>query len=110
MKILYHHRTKSRDGQYIHIRSLIDAFHKAGHEVEETGLTAARSGNVHDETGGSTYCHQCGEKLIGRDWYQMTEWNLTAGGRCRFCGAPCPGVFEEQPGDWGAQRAHVRIR
>jgi len=75
----------------------------------DNGVRYAFTGNVHDETGGSTYCHQCGEKLIGRNWYQMTGWNLTADGRCRFCGAPCPGVFEEQPGEWGARRAPVRI-
>lgn len=50
LKILYHHRTKSRDGQYIHIRSLIDAFHKAGHQVEETGLTATHTGTVQEES------------------------------------------------------------
>ena len=30
------------------------------------------TGNVHDEEGGSTYCHQCGEKLIGSDWYVLS--------------------------------------
>jgi glycosyltransferase involved in cell wall biosynthesis len=50
LKILYHHRTKSRDGQYIHIRSLIDAFNKAGHHVEEMGLTATRSGKGQEES------------------------------------------------------------
>jgi pyruvate formate lyase activating enzyme len=74
------------------------------------GVRYAYTGNVRDETGGSTYCHHCGKKLIGRNWYQMTGWNLTADGCCRFCGTPCPGVFEEQPGDWGARRAPVRIR
>ncbi len=43
MKILYHHRIKSRDGQYIHIRSMIDAFRRAGHPVDEVGLTASES-------------------------------------------------------------------
>ena len=76
----------------------------------DNGVRYAFTGNVHDETGGSTYCHQCGKKLIGRNWYQLTEWSLIADGRCRFCGTPCPGVFEEQPGEWGARRAPVRIR
>ncbi len=33
MRILYHHRTASRDGQEVHIRELIAAFRALGHEV-----------------------------------------------------------------------------
>ncbi len=74
----------------------------------KNGIRYAYTGNVHDERGGSTYCHQCGERLIGRDWYRMTAWNLLDG-RCRKCGATCAGVFEERPGDWGPQRRPVRL-
>ena len=37
MKILYHHRTRSRDGQRVHIDGLIGAMRRAGHEVFEVG-------------------------------------------------------------------------
>ena len=76
----------------------------------KNGLRYAYTGNVHDEAGGSTYCHQCGRKLIGRDWYVMTEWHLTPDGLCMYCGAPCPGQFESQPGTWGAKRLPVRLK
>jgi len=33
MKILYHHRTRSKDGQYVHIEEMIAAFRALGHEV-----------------------------------------------------------------------------
>lgn len=33
MKILYHHRTRSKDGQYVHISELIHSLRKLGHEV-----------------------------------------------------------------------------
>ena len=33
MKILYHHRTVSKDGQDVHITELINAFREKGHEV-----------------------------------------------------------------------------
>jgi glycosyltransferase involved in cell wall biosynthesis len=33
MKILYHHRTASKDGQAVHIEELITALHELGHEV-----------------------------------------------------------------------------
>ncbi len=38
MRILYHHRTRAEDAQGIHIRELIDAFRKLGHEVNVVGL------------------------------------------------------------------------
>ncbi|TCS38561.1 glycosyltransferase involved in cell wall biosynthesis [Paucimonas lemoignei] len=33
MKILYHHRTRSKDGQYVHIEEMIEALREQGHEV-----------------------------------------------------------------------------
>jgi pyruvate formate lyase activating enzyme len=76
----------------------------------KNGVRYSYTGNVHDEEGGSTYCHQCGRRLIGRDWYVMTAWNLTDDGRCQFCGAACAGVFEGPPGTWGAKRMPVRLK
>ncbi len=73
------------------------------------GLRYVYTGNVHDEEGGSTYCHACGTRLIGRDWYVITAWNLDPDGRCRDCGTPCAGVFEGRAGDWGARRQPVRL-
>ncbi len=74
------------------------------------GVRYAYTGNVHDEDGQSTYCHECGEKLIGRDWYVITAWNLDEQGRCRRCQTPCAGVFEPEPGHWGARRLPVRMQ
>jgi pyruvate formate lyase activating enzyme len=75
----------------------------------KNGLRYAYTGNVHDEEGGSTYCQHCGRKLIGRDWYVMTDWHLTDDGLCLSCGTPCAGVFEGPPGNWGAKRLPVRL-
>ena len=33
MKILYHHRTRSKDGQYVHIEEMVGALRALGHEV-----------------------------------------------------------------------------
>ena len=49
-------------------------------------------------------------EMIGRDWYELTAWHLTAEGRCRFCGTPCPGLFEETHGRWGQRRERVTVR
>ncbi|MEM7166077.1 MAG: AmmeMemoRadiSam system radical SAM enzyme [Planctomycetota bacterium] len=73
------------------------------------GLRYCYTGNVHDATGGSTYCHHCEATLIERDWYELRHWGLTADGRCSECDTPCPGHFEERPGTWGRQRKPVRI-
>jgi len=74
------------------------------------GVRYAFTGNVHNEAGDSTFCHQCGEKLIGRDWYELTDWKLTADGKCGSCGTACAGIFEARPGDWGSRRQPIRLR
>lgn len=37
MKILYHHRIGSKDGQYVHIEEMVEAFRADGHEVRVVG-------------------------------------------------------------------------
>jgi pyruvate formate lyase activating enzyme len=76
----------------------------------KNGVRYAYTGNVHDKAGASTYCHHCGQRLIGRDWYILSDWHLTPSGQCQQCGTPCAGLFEAQPGQWGAQRLPVRLR
>jgi len=83
---------------------------KARQIAIKNGVRHAYVGNVHDKEGDSTWCHQCGQLLIGRDWYELSEWNLTPEGNCDRCGTVCAGVFEEQPGDWGAKRRPVSMR
>jgi pyruvate formate lyase activating enzyme len=73
------------------------------------GLRYVYTGNVHDEAGDSTYCAGCGQRLIGRDWYVLTDWQLTEDGRCKNCDTRCPGVFDGPPGSWGARRMPVRL-
>ncbi len=76
----------------------------------EKGLHYVYTGNVHNTEGDSTWCHHCGALLIGRDWYEITAWNLTDDGKCQQCGTPCAGVFEGKPGDWGRKRYTVDMR
>ncbi len=73
------------------------------------GVLYAYTGNVHDENGSSTFCHACGERVVGRDWYEMTAWNLSDDGSCGACGARCAGVFDGPPGRWGSKRQPVRL-
>jgi pyruvate formate lyase activating enzyme len=73
------------------------------------GLHYVYTGNVHDEDGGSTYCHACGTRVIARDWYEIGAWSLSESGRCTKCDAQIPGVFRGRAGQWGRRRAPVRL-
>jgi pyruvate formate lyase activating enzyme len=75
-----------------------------------SGIRYVYIGNVHDPEGDSTYCHGCGKKLIGRDWYLLSDWNLTDDGHCRSCGTACAGRFEGPPGHWGRRYLPVRLK
>ena len=76
----------------------------------KNGIRYCYTGNIHDAAGQSTYCHQCGELLIERDWYRLGKWSLEPGGRCRTCGTVCAGRFDPIPGNWGPQRLPVDLR
>jgi pyruvate formate lyase activating enzyme len=75
----------------------------------KNGVQYAYTGNVDDVAGGSTFCSQCGETLIGRGCYSITAWNLTEGGACRFCDTPVEGVFEGLPGSWEGRIVPVSL-
>jgi len=76
----------------------------------KNGVHYAFTGNIHDPEGQSTFCQGCGAVLIGRDWYDITAWHLSADGRCVACGTPCHGVFEATAGRWGARRLPLKLR
>ena len=86
-----------------------DTLHRARKIAREQGLHYVYLGNIHDFDGSSTYCNACGETLIGRDWYELSTWNLTADGHCGKCGATCAGVFDGPAGTWGRKRQPVRM-
>jgi pyruvate formate lyase activating enzyme len=73
------------------------------------GVRYAYTGNVHDASGGSTYCHECGNLLVERDWYTLGRYDLTDDGRCRACDTALPGRFDGPAGSWGPRRIPVRL-
>jgi pyruvate formate lyase activating enzyme len=77
--------------------------------ARDSGLRYVYTGNVHDVEGGSTYCHNCGTRVIERDWYVLSDWQLDDHGACRKCGTLCAGRFEGPPGNWGAKRQPVYL-
>lgn len=78
--------------------------------ARRVGLQHVYVGNVHDKKHSSTYCTHCGHQLIGRDWYQLSDWQLDANGACVKCGTVCAGRFSSQPGTWGSRRQIVSIQ
>ncbi len=76
----------------------------------DKGVRFVYVGNVHNEEADSTWCPSCGEKLIGRDWYVLTAWNLDAAAACPSCGTAVPGRFADSPGSWGSRRMPVDMR
>lgn len=54
MRILYHHRTASRDGQVVHIEEMIDALRSLGHEVRVVAPALGQSSSVQGQMGSET--------------------------------------------------------
>ena len=80
----------------------------------KNGIRYVYTGNIHHKQTQSTYCHNCGQAVIGRDWHQLSEWNLVFGGNhlsdCSHCGTQLAGHFEEKPGEWGRKRMPIKFR
>lgn len=51
MKILYHHRIASKDGQYVHIEGIVSALRGLGHDVILTGPELAQNQTFGGESG-----------------------------------------------------------
>ncbi|HEY9785813.1 MAG TPA: AmmeMemoRadiSam system radical SAM enzyme [Candidatus Obscuribacterales bacterium] len=74
----------------------------------KSGIKFAYTGNVFDEERQSTYCPNCKQLLIKRDWFELDTYRIK-GNRCSKCNAVIPGVFEERKGGWGRKRQPVII-
>jgi len=74
------------------------------------GLHFVYTGNVHDRDGSSTWCPQCQQLLVERDWYTLGHYAVTNDGHCQHCGCQLPGVFEGPKGHWGARRLPIHIQ
>ncbi len=102
----FHPDWKMQDKSATPVNTLI----RARNIALDAGMHYVYTGNVHNTEGDSTWCHHCGHRLIGRDWYVITDWNLDENSACRQCGTKPAGVFEAEPGNWGARRLPVRLR
>lgn len=62
--------------------------------AKKAGLRYVYTGNIIDDKGSTTYCHNCKKAIIKRSGYLLSEYNLKKGGFCKFCGTKCSGIFE----------------
>ena len=58
-----------------------------------SGLYYVYNGNISDEESANTYCHNCNEKLIERDWFDVQNNIITSNGKCPKCQTICHGHF-----------------
>ncbi len=86
MKILYHHRTLSEDGQAVHIRALQRAFREEGHDVLEVSLVRQGSEGK-DDKGASANAGRSRWSWVGRlprFAHELMEYGYTGVARPRI--------------------------
>jgi glycosyltransferase involved in cell wall biosynthesis len=79
MKILYHHRVASKDGQFVHIEGLVHALRKLGHEVMIVGPDFVQKQGFGGEARGVRWL----KRWIPRPIYELAElgYSIPAGRR-----------------------------
>ena len=75
----------------------------------DAGLRYVYTGNVHDLSGGATYCPGCTKPVIERDWYEILSYDLDDTGHCRHCGAAVAGRFGRFGTPFGSRRIPVSL-
>ncbi|WP_416306678.1 glycosyltransferase family 4 protein [Neptunicella sp. SCSIO 80796] len=70
MKILYHHRIASKDGQYVHIEEIIKSLKKAGHEI----VLVAPSMGEQQEFGGDGGLVSKLKSMLPKGLYEVIEF------------------------------------
>lgn len=84
----FHPDFKMRDKERTPERTLI----RARKIAMNLGIKYCYVGNVHNTEGQATYCPNCNEKLIKRDWHSVIS-NKIVNGCCNSCGEKIAGVF-----------------
>ena len=75
----------------------------------DIGLKFVYTGNIHDQEGSSTYCPKCQTRLISRDWFHVSDYQIV-NSCCSNCGEKIPGRFKSESGDWGRKRQSISFK
>jgi glycosyltransferase involved in cell wall biosynthesis len=70
VRILYHHRIRSQDGQYVHIEEMVRALRGLSHEVILVGPATVEEKEFGTDTGGVALL----KKLLPRAIYELLEY------------------------------------
>ncbi|KQC11029.1 MAG: radical SAM protein [Smithella sp. SDB] len=70
----------------------VASLHRAVEIGKQAGLKYVYSGNVPGDEGENTYCSNCGNLLIERYGFRITNLNLQ-GNKCLKCGTELDGIF-----------------
>lgn len=79
---------------------------RAREQAIRAGIKYAYVGNVYDVERQSTYCPNCKNCLIERDWYELGSYHIKDC-KCEHCGTAIVGVFDNKKGNWGRKRVPV---
>jgi glycosyltransferase involved in cell wall biosynthesis len=69
VKILYHHRTRSKDGQYVHIEEMIRALRAQGHEVVIVAPPSAETESFGSDAGPVAWL----KRHLPKTFYELME-------------------------------------
>ncbi|HSR34253.1 MAG TPA: AmmeMemoRadiSam system radical SAM enzyme [Anaerolineae bacterium] len=72
----------------------IETLESAAQVADEAGLQYVYVGNVPGHERNSTFCPDCGKKIIGRVHFSITSLDVVKG-KCGFCGHTIPGVWRD---------------
>jgi pyruvate formate lyase activating enzyme len=70
----------------------IETLESAADIADDEGLQYVYIGNCPGHERNSTFCPECGEKIIERTHFAVLSLDVE-GGKCRFCGHAVPGVW-----------------
>jgi pyruvate formate lyase activating enzyme len=70
----------------------VETLESAAQIADDAGLKYVYVGNVPGHPRNSTYCPDCGEKLIERVHFAVRALEIS-NGACRFCGCNIPGIW-----------------
>lgn len=73
-------------------RTPISTLIRARSIAVQQGIKYCYLGNVHNEEGQTTFCPNCNEPLVKRDWHSV-NYNKIKDGKCFKCGQIISGIF-----------------
>ena len=68
----------------------VETLLRARNVAKEEGINYVYVGNVPGKGYEDTICPKCGERVIARVGYEITDWRLDDSNHCRHCGKPIP--------------------